>query len=328
MDNLIVYPVSKNKCVYFPSCIYCMNINNTSIKKRDGFDGELLISIPQSVLTNAIERNNILTNQLYVTHIGYFPKAQYHYCDRPNGCTDNILFYCVQGKGYYILNGVSYTLTPNQYVIIPATEKNLVYWSDTEDPWTIYWVHFTGDMLKEFNQAHHITPHHGPHYIPYNEKGIRIWEEMYENLSRGYSPNNLMNTNLCLYHMIATFIFTQQQNNDSRPQSEKAIIHQTIDYMKSNLDKSIRIEDFAELNKYSVSHFSKLFRLTTGMSPIEYFIQLKMQKACQLLYSEDSRVKQIAALLGYEDPYYFSRLFKKYMSTSPEEYRKSVRKIH
>ena len=64
------------------------------------------------------------------------------------------------------------------------------------------------------------------------------------------------------------------------------------------------------------------------MSPIEYFIHLKMQKACQLLYTEDSRVKQIAALLGYDDPYYFSRLFKKYMNTSPETYRKSVRKIH
>lgn len=139
---------------------------------------------------------------------------------------------------------------------------------------------------------------------------------MYENLSRGYSPENLMNTNLCLYHLIATFVFSQQQNqNSSSP--EKAIIRETIDYMKNNLDKTIRIEDFADLNKYSVSHFSKLFRLTTGMSPIEYFIHLKMQKACQLLYTEDSRVKQIAALLGYDDPYYFSRLFKKYMNTSP-----------
>ena len=118
----------------------------------------------------------------------------------------------------------------------------------------------------------------------------------------------------------------QQNQNSSSP--EKAIIRETIDYMKNNLDKTIRIEDFADLNKYSVSHFSKLFRLTTGMSPIEYFIHLKMQKACQLLYTEDSRVKQIAALLGYDDPYYFSRLFKKYMNTSPGTYRKSVRKIH
>lgn len=298
-----------------------------SNKKQDGFAGELLISIPQNVLAGAIQKGQILPHQLYVSHIGYFPKALYHYCQRPQGCVDNILFYCVQGKGYYTLDGHTFTLNPNQYVIVPATDKPLVYWSDTEDPWSIYWVHFTSDALQAFNRAYHIVPEQGPQYIPHNEKGIRIWEEMYENLSRGYSPENLMNTNLCLYHLIATFVFSQQQNqNSSSP--EKAIIRETIDYMKNNLDKTIRIEDFADLNKYSVSHFSKLFRLTTGMSPIEYFIHLKMQKACQLLYTEDSRVKQIAALLGYDDPYYFSRLFKKYMNTSPETYRKSVRKIH
>ena len=298
-----------------------------SNKKRDGFAGELLISIPQNVLAGAIQKGQILPHQLYVSHIGYFPKALYHYCQRPQGCVDNILFYCVQGKGYYTLDGHTFTLNPNQYVIVPATDKPLVYWSDTEDPWSIYWVHFTSDALQAFNRAYHIVPEQGPQYIPHNEKGIRIWEEMYENLSRGYSPENLMNTNLCLYHLIATFVFSQQQNqNSSSP--EKAIIPETIDYMKNNLDKTIRIEDFADLNKYSVSHFSKLFRLTTGMSPIEYFIHLKMQKACQLLYTEDSRVKQIAALLGYDDPYYFSRLFKKYMNTSPGTYRKSVRKIH
>ena len=298
-----------------------------SNKKRDGFAGELLISIPQNVLAGAIQKGQILPHQLYVSHIGYFPKALYHYCQRPQGCVDNILFYCVQGKGYYTLDGHTFTLNPNQYVIVPATDKPLVYWSDTEDPWSIYWVHFTSDALQAFNRAYHIVPEQGPQYIPHNEKGIRIWEEMYENLSRGYSPENLMNTNLCLYHLIATFVFSQQQNqNSSSP--EKSIIRETLDYMKNNLDKTIRIEDFADLNKYSVSHFSKLFRLTTGMSPIEYFIHLKMQKACQLLYTEDSRVKQIAALLGYDDPYYFSRLFKKYMNTSPETYRKSVRKIH
>ena len=298
-----------------------------SNKKRDGFAGELLISIPQNVLAGAIQKGQILPHQLYVSHIGYFPKALYHYCQRPQGCVDNILFYCVQGKGYYTLDGHTFTLNPNQYVIVPATDKPLIYWSDTEDPWSIYWVHFTSDALQAFNRAYHIVPEQGPQYIPHNEKGIRIWDEMYENLSRGYSPENLMNTNLCLYHLIATFVFSQQQNqNSSSP--EKAIIRETIDYMKNNLDKTIRIEDFADLNKYSVSHFSKLFRLTTGMSPIEYFIHLKMQKACQLLYTEDSRVKQIAALLGYDDPYYFSRLFKKYMNTSPETYRKSVRKIH
>jgi AraC-like DNA-binding protein len=57
------------------------------------------------------------------------------------------------------------------------------------------------------------------------------------------------------------------------------------------------------------------------MPPIDYFIHLKIQKACQLLYKDNIKVKEVAEAIGYEDPYYFSRLFKKYMNVSPEQYK-------
>jgi len=78
--------------------------------------------------------------------------------------------------------------------------------------------------------------------------------------------------------------------------------------------------------KASSSHFSIVFRKATGMPPIDYFINLKMQKACQLLDMDESRIKEVAHNLGYEDQYYFSRLFKKYMGISPEQYRTSVKR--
>jgi AraC-like DNA-binding protein len=71
----------------------------------------------------------------------------------------------------------------------------------------------------------------------------------------------------------------------------------------------------------SASHFSSLFRKATGMSPLDYFIHLKLQKACLLLYSTETKVKKVAGAIGYDDPYYFSRLFKKHMKLSPEQYR-------
>ena len=63
------------------------------------------------------------------------------------------------------------------------------------------------------------------------------------------------------------------------------------------------------------------------MPPIDYFLHLKMQKACQLLFSQDMKIKQVALQLGYEDQYYFSRIFKKYMGMSPEQYRVSTKKF-
>lgn len=71
----------------------------------------------------------------------------------------------------------------------------------------------------------------------------------------------------------------------------------------------------------SVSHFSERFRRQTGQSPMAYFIHLRMRLACRLLDLSGKSVKTVALEVGYRDPYYFSRLFKKSMGLAPEKYR-------
>ncbi|RKX40274.1 MAG: AraC family transcriptional regulator, partial [Verrucomicrobia bacterium] len=75
----------------------------------------------------------------------------------------------------------------------------------------------------------------------------------------------------------------------------------------------------------SVSHYSKLFKYRTSQSPMACFLQLKIRKACELLDQTDQSVKAIAEGLGYDDPYYFSRLFKKIQGCSPTHYRDSIK---
>lgn len=106
---------------------------------------------------------------------------------------------------------------------------------------------------------------------------------------------------------------------------EGDIITKTINHMRGALNEKLSVEDMARKHNLSVSHFSNLFRKATGMPPIDYFIHLKMQKACQLLYASGEKIKTVAARLGYEDPYYFSRIFKKYIGSSPEQYRISAK---
>ena len=71
----------------------------------------------------------------------------------------------------------------------------------------------------------------------------------------------------------------------------------------------------------SVSHFSELFREQVHQSPLSYFTQLKIRAACRLLDLSGKPVKAVALETGYSDPYYFSRVFKKVMGISPENYR-------
>jgi len=289
------------------------------IKRRDGFEGEKMISLPDSVWKNAIKVNPILS-QLYVTHIGYFPKAANHYRERRNGCPDNILIYCVRGKGWFKIKDKRFEVGVNEFIHLPATKEHLRYGADEEDPWTIYWVHFSGKDMDLFNRSFSVGLMDGPQPISFNEKGIRLWETMYQSLEMGYSKDNLSNTNLCLYNLVATFLFPEKHLNEKK-QDTKDMVHETILYMRSGLNTQMTVNDMAVKNNLSASHFSSLFRKATGMSPLDYFIHLKLQKACLLLYTTDIKVKQVATAVGYDDPYYFSRLFKKYMNISPDQYR-------
>lgn len=291
-----------------------------SLKRKDGFDGEKLINIPQKVLKEYVKRYPALFN-IYITQIGYFPKASYHYKERRRGCDDNILIYCIKGKGYYVIDKKRFEVTPNQFFIIPKTEVYMRYWADNEDPWTIYWVHFTGDDIESFNRSLNIGEFKGPVHIPFNNKALDIWNNIYQNLEMGYSIENLCNASFCLYSLVATFLFPHKHDTNNGQITGEDIITDTIIHMKDNIEKKMTVEDMAGQQKLSSSHFSSLFRKATGMPPIDYFIHLKMQKACQCMHANEAKIKNIAMDLGYEDPYYFSRVFKKYMGMSPEQYK-------
>ena len=93
--------------------------------------------------------------------------------------------------------------------------------------------------------------------------------------------------------------------------------------MQRRLNGELDLEDLAKVAHLSKFHFIRRFRQLTGNTPIQYFIHLKMQHACRLLDSSEDPIKRIAAAVGYEDPYYFSRIFKRVIGVSPQHYRES-----
>jgi len=91
--------------------------------------------------------------------------------------------------------------------------------------------------------------------------------------------------------------------------------------MQENINDNITLNDLSSHYNYSPSRFSSLFKQKTGYAPIDYFIQMKMQKACQQLDFTDHSIKEIALNMGFDDPYYFSRRFSKVIGMSPTKYR-------
>ena len=95
--------------------------------------------------------------------------------------------------------------------------------------------------------------------------------------------------------------------------------------MERHLDMPLTLKDLAAHSGQSAPYYTKLFRERTNQSPLAYFIQLKIRKACELLDQTESTVREIATELGYDDPYYFSRIFKKVQGCSPTAYRTSIK---
>lgn len=98
-------------------------------------------------------------------------------------------------------------------------------------------------------------------------------------------------------------------------------IEQTIVYMQEHLDQPLQASALAAQANVSLSHYFALFKRRTGRTPIDFFIHLRMRRACQLLDTTSLTVKEVAAALGYDDPFYFSRVFKSINAVAPTDYR-------
>ncbi|MBO9618896.1 MAG: AraC family transcriptional regulator [Niabella sp.] len=296
----------------------------SSFSRRDGFTGQKMIVLPNRVV-NKIIRADPLLEHMYITQIGYFPKALFHYRERRNGCADNILLYCTQGRGWYVTGKNRYELSANQFVILPATDLYMRYGADNEDPWTIYWVHFTGTAINMFNKTMKLSPQSGPGSIYYNSYALNLWNTMYQSFEKGFSKENIANAVLCLHAFVASFLFKEMYLQEPAFNSEK-MMARIIEFMKANIDKKLTVETFAANCNLSASYFSNLFKQEIGKAPLEYFIQLKIYHACTLLVASNMKIKEVAASVGYDDPYYFCRIFKKLTNQSPRTYKLSNRK--
>lgn len=290
------------------------------IKKKEGFQGQRAIVLPRKIISDLCLTNAIIKG-LYVTDIGYYPKAKHHYRQRQHGADQHILIYCAEGKGKVQIEKKHYQLSPDDLIIIPAgTPHN--YAADEKDSWTIYWIHFKGTIANAVVNAMTSQFKGYQSTITFQNKRIELFDDIYSNLERGYGNDNLCYANMCLWHYLSSFLYDDKFNLSGKKESKlDTIIEPSINFMQKHLSEALRLSDIAESVNVSVPHYSYLFKQKTGFAPMEYFGQLKIQKACQYLLFTDLRVKEIAEQLGMEDPYYFSRMFTRLMGISPKEYR-------
>lgn len=286
-------------------------------RKKDGFEGQRAIVLPQSI--KKVVSENELTSLLYITDIGFYPKACGHFRSREKGAEQHILIYCTAGRGWISINGVRHELHKDDFLVIEAGLPHS-YGACADDPWTIYWLHFSGEKSHLFRQIYNRVIRIDE--APEARLGDRLlmFEEMYSNLEMGYSTENLEYATLCLWHFIASFRFVSQYREVNRLRKGD-VIQDAIKFMRNNLQKKLSLQEIAGSVHYSPSHFGQIFLKKTGSTPLNYFNQLKIQKACQMLDFSEMKIKDIASELGFYDQYHFSKMFIRQVGETPTHYR-------
>ncbi len=287
------------------------------MKKKDDFEGQKMLVLPSKIIKEL--KNNQFTSDLYITDIGYFPKARYHYRKRKEGSLEYILLFCVEGRGWIEVDGKKATLNKNQYFIIPRNTPHR-YAADHDAPWTIYWIHFAGNKTDHF-----VFPLGYPRTLKESanarfEDRKQLFEEIYYILDEGYSIDNLEYSSVLLVLLLGSLKYASQFGKATEIH-QKDVISNAIYFMKENVERKLSVLEIASHCGLSVSHFCLIFKKKTSRSPLEYFTFIKMQKACTLLNFSTLKINRIAEGLGYDDPYYFTRVFKKVVGKSPSLYR-------
>ena len=304
------------------------------IKRKDGFKGERTVLLPRMIVD--LEKNDPLAKSLFVTDIGYYPKAGYHYRERQEGADQYILIYCVDGSGWYRI-GVGHVqhVSRGQFFILPAGQPH-VYGSDAGEGWTIYWVHFSGEHASVYAADAQLPQTIRVAQDSRISSRIDIFEELLQTLHHADTIDSLRYASSLLHYFLASMRYVPLYRSSAkleetvgrslpRPNGTFDVVDAVVHFMKENMERRITLHEVQAYVGYSQTYLSSLFRQRLGMSIKAFFNHLKIEYSCRMLQTTDMHINQICYKLGIEDSSYFSRLFTKTVGKSPTAYRIAMR---
>lgn len=286
-------------------------------RRAEGFSGQRIVVLPRSVVEAALTRE--ILRSLLPTDIGFYPKAKGHFMARPAGVDQSIFIYCIKGRGWCEMGGIRQEIRPGDLLVIPPGTTH-TYGADEKHPWTIYWAHVKGGSNLLLLGEMGITKARPVVYLGDEPEILGLFEKLLDVLEHGYASTRLVYASQILTHLIGMIIWVSQNSLVDAPNTTQKV-KQSIAYMKQNLNRAATVASFAAMAHLSESHYRSLFKDETGYSPMDYFIRLRIHKACQVLDTTVLSVKEVARLTGFDDALYFSRAFRSVIGLSPAKYR-------
>lgn len=231
---------------------------------------------------------------------------------------DGLLQY--KNRSREIKRGDLVIISPNEPFTYKLAHEDHSHISSNENN-TVYWINFNGELSNNFAERLLMKMDEGVANVGVLSDVLDDFDELLALGSRGYTATNVIHAVHVLQQSLSYLAL--QLRLMAFNKSSTFDLNAIEALMQSNLHQDLSLDALAHHCQLSKFHFSKKFRELTDTSPIQHFINMKIQKACFQLDNTEMTVKNIGESLGYSDPYYFSRLFKKMIGVSPKQYRDS-----
>lgn len=285
--------------------------------RKEGFEHQELVVLPGPI-QDAARRHSVLRS-LHVTDAGFFPDAAAHGIERKRGAAGAVLIVCLAGLGWARIGAAASDVHAGQTILIAPGQPHS-YGADPSDAWTIVWAHFGGEELAFWWRLLALPKEGG--IIPARCRTPEQLElgRVHEQLAAGYDEPRQIAAAAALRWSLA-----QLAGAGESLRGERDDIEAVATWMREHVGQRVNITTLARRAGLSPAHFHLCFKQHTGFAPIDYFLRLKIRRACGMLDGTPWTVGRIARELGYEDAFYFSRLFRSIMGCSPKAYRKKAK---
>lgn len=228
-----------------------------------------------------------------------------------------ILHYVIGRKGTFC--GEAFDKTKG-YLVVPGELE--VIRADQEEPYETFWIMFQGEGAKRILEECGLP--HRNHVFDFDKNlaCASILKQALFDIEPGNEREEVYLMHSLFYRILSLHVRPKEKQDFSASSIAEGIKK----YIENNYHRQISIEDLARQSNYTRNYLYKLFRKEFSISPHEYLVNLRIEKAKHLLENSENHftIGNIAAAVGFQDPLYFSKLFRKKTGKSPGEYRKNT----
>lgn len=240
---------------------------------------------------------------------------------RPRGRLDYQLLYIAAGKAHFFIDGQDTLVTAGHMVLYqPKETQRYIYYG--VDQTEVFWVHFTGNDVKRILRSYGISLTDHVFYSGKSPEYQKLFQEMIQEmqLCRPHYEE------LLAMQLRQLFILINRQFKGGYKLAEyvQNEMEAAIHYFTEHYNTPIVIDEYAASMHRSTTWLIRSFKQYTGMTPMQFIISIRITNAQRLLRITDYNITEVAAIVGYDNPLYFSRLFRKQTGIAPSEYKKNL----